>query len=41
MKPMFIAHLPAGYILTKKIQLQAKVKKYHWAGYLVLKDWRC
>ena len=29
---MFIAHLPAGYICTKKLQKVSKTKKYLWIG---------
>ncbi|QQS59096.1 metal-dependent hydrolase [Candidatus Peregrinibacteria bacterium] len=31
---MFIAHLPAGYILTKKLQKTSGVAKYLWVGLL-------
>ena len=31
---MFIAHLPAGYILTKTIQKKADTKNYLWIGLL-------
>ncbi|PJE64863.1 MAG: hypothetical protein COU90_01195 [Candidatus Ryanbacteria bacterium CG10_big_fil_rev_8_21_14_0_10_43_42] len=29
---MFIAHFPAGYILTKKLQEKQRVNKYLWLG---------
>lgn len=29
---MFIAHLPAGYLLTRKLQACLKTKKYLWLG---------
>ncbi len=29
---MFISHLPAGYILTKKLQDKLETKKYLWLG---------
>lgn len=29
---MFIGHLPAGYILTKKLQNKLNFKKYLWVG---------
>ena len=29
---MFIGHLPAGYILTKKLQAKLKIKQYLWIG---------
>jgi inner membrane protein len=31
---MFIAHLPAGYILTKKLQPRLKTKHFLWVGLL-------
>jgi inner membrane protein len=31
---MFIAHLPAGYIVTKKLQHKTKFYKYLWVGLL-------
>lgn len=31
---MFLAHLPAGYILTKKLQEKWKLKRYLWVGLL-------
>ena len=29
---MFIGHLPAGYILTKKLQTKFKTKQFLWTG---------